>query len=217
MAEGRPAIGVLVTGFGPYPGVHRNPTGMLAQRLAGARRPALANARVRAHVFATSYAAIDRDLPELIAKFQPDAILMFGLAPRARNFRIELRARNAQTLFPDAAGFSPTGRVIEARGPALMPAELPIQRLLHAARLRGIAARPSRDAGRYVCNYLFWRALEAAARPGGPRLAAFTHVPGIRNAAIPRARSGRRGLNFTELVRTAEAILLAVVAAARHR
>src|SRR5437762_13061544 len=97
---------VLVTGFGPFPGAPFNPTGPLVERLARLRRPALGDVTIVPHVFQTSYAAVDRELPELIARHKPDALLMFGLAPRAKALRIETRARNALTLLPDVSGQS---------------------------------------------------------------------------------------------------------------
>ena len=85
---------ILLTGFGPFPGAPFNPTGPLVERLARLRRPGLADVKIVAHVFPTSYAAVDRDLPKLIAKHKPDALLMFGLAPaRARAAHRDPRAQ----------------------------------------------------------------------------------------------------------------------------
>ena len=95
---------ILVTGFGPFPGAPFNPTGPLVKRLARTRRPALADFKIVAHVFPTSYAAVDRELPRLIAKYRPNAILMFGLAPRAKTIRIETHAHNTVALLPDVGG-----------------------------------------------------------------------------------------------------------------
>jgi len=47
-------------------------------------------------------------------------------------------------------------------------------------RRTGIPAAISRDAGAYLCNYVCWRATEAAERDGAPRLVAFVHVPDPR-------------------------------------
>src|ERR1700680_3265072 len=102
------ACTVLITGFGPFPGAPFNPTGPLAQRLGTRRRPALADVKRIAHVFRTSYAAIDADLPLLVARHRPDVLLMFGLAARTPYLRIETRARNAvSNLAPDVAGHMP--------------------------------------------------------------------------------------------------------------
>ena len=101
------AVTILVTGFGPFPGAPFNPTGPLVKQLARMR---LATVKLVPHVFATSYAAVDRDLPKLIAEHKPDALLMFGLATRTPHLRIETCAHNALALIPDATGISPHGR-----------------------------------------------------------------------------------------------------------
>src|ERR1700681_4659232 len=98
---------ILMTGFGPFPGAPFNPTGPLVTRLARLRRQGLAKVEIVPHIFPTSYAAVDRDLPKLIANYRPDALLMFGLATRARTLRVETRARNGLALVPDAGGNSP--------------------------------------------------------------------------------------------------------------
>lgn len=94
---------ILVTGFGPFPGAPFNPTMPLVKRLTGLRRPAFDNFALTGHIFDVTYAAVDRELPELIARHRPQALLMFGLAGRTSHLRIESRARNAVTTrFPDA-------------------------------------------------------------------------------------------------------------------
>ena len=101
---------VLITGFGPFPGAPFNPSAALAKALARRRRPALAGIERVVHVFATTYASVDRDLPKLFAQ-KPDIVLMFGVAGRRRQLCIETRARNAVSLlFPDASGHRPRRR-----------------------------------------------------------------------------------------------------------
>jgi pyroglutamyl-peptidase len=209
------ALTVLVTGFGPFPGAPRNPTGALVAKLLRRRRPALADVTLIGHVFPTSYAAVDRELPELLTRHAPDILLMFGLAARRQHISIETRARNAvSALVPDAARSSDHIRSIVASGPASLPFGPHARNLVSAAQSRGVFAYLSRDAGRYVCNYLCWRALEATALAHGPKLAAFVHVPKLR-ATIPLSRRRRRGSILDDLVRGGEAILVALVAAGR--
>src|ERR671936_566236 len=93
---------ILITGFGRFPGSPVNPSGMVATRLAKRRRPALAETGRIAHVFATRYDAVDRELPVLLAREKPDIVVMFGVAGRSRQGRIEDPARNRVALFPDA-------------------------------------------------------------------------------------------------------------------
>src|SRR5258705_356163 len=94
---------ILVTGFGPFPGAPFNPTQPLVARLLRLRRPAFRDVELIGHIFHVTYSTVDRELPELIARHRPHALLMFGLADRTAHVRIETRARNAVTmLWPDA-------------------------------------------------------------------------------------------------------------------
>ncbi len=196
----KPTLTLLITGFGPFPGAPFNPTDRLVRHLARLRRPALADVTLVGHVFETGYAAVDRDLPRLVAEHRPDAILMFGLASRAKRLRIETRARNALALLPGVDGKALRRSVIAPGSPAALPLPAPAQRLLRATLTAHVPARLSRDAGRYLCNYLCWRAAEAVASGNGPRLAAFVHVPPV--ARNPRAK-GQTGAFFS--VRPAKA------------
>ena len=48
--------------------------------------------------------SVDRELPALLHRYQPDALLMFGLAAATPHLRIETWARNALSPLPDDAG-----------------------------------------------------------------------------------------------------------------
>jgi pyroglutamyl-peptidase len=204
---------VLITGFGPFPGAPFNPSAAVAKTLARRRRPALATLERACHIFATTYAAVDRDLPKLLAK-KPDIVLMFGVAGRRRHLCIETRARNAiSVLFPDASGYRPQRPVIELGGPAALKGDAPFARLAAAARSK-VASRLSRDAGRYLCNYIYWRALERMDHRGP--LVQFIHIPPVSNKPRPRRRGKRRALSLAQPIKGAEGVLIAL-AAASHR
>jgi pyroglutamyl-peptidase len=203
---------ILITGFGPFPGAPFNPTEPLAVELAQRRHPAFANVRRVAHVFRTSYEVVDRELPTLIAREKPAALVMFGLATRTKHIRIETRARNVLTrLVPDADGQIPATAAIVPGAPMALSLRAPAQRLLMAALASGVPAALSHDAGHYLCNYLCWRAAEAA-RAGVLRLAAFIHVPGLRRAQV---KLRGPALTFDDLTRAGEAIVRTALAAAR--
>jgi pyroglutamyl-peptidase len=189
---------ILLTGFGPFPGAPHNPTGELIKRLARFRRPGL---NLVPHVFPTEYAAIDRDLPRLMAKHRPDALLMFGLHGRARTLRVETVARNALGRHRDASGQYALRRAIVPNTPHRRMAT-PAARLVRAARRAGVPAVLSRDAGSYLCNYLCWHATAAA--PSDVRLAAFVHVPPVARKAL---RSGQRRLRPAMLERAAKGMI----------
>jgi pyroglutamyl-peptidase len=203
---------VLLIGFGPFPGAPRNPSALLAKALARRRRPAFAGIVRASHIFTTTYAAVDHDLAKLLAT-PADIVLMFGLAGRRRHLCIETRARNAVSLFPDASGCRPPRRVIAPGGPAALRGAAPFARLLGALRMSAVPSRLSRDAGRYLCNYAYWRALEQA-RNGRP-LVQFIHIPPVLLGAR-RKRPGRRTARLGSLVTAAERLLIALIAASRR-
>jgi pyroglutamyl-peptidase len=205
---------VVITGFGPFPGAPFNPSAALAKALARRRRPAFAAIERSAHIFPTIYASVDRDLPKLFAEQKPDIVLMFGLAGRRRQLCVETRARNAVSLlFPDASGHRPLHGAIELWGPAARKGNAPFMSLAGATRTSAAPARLSRDAGRYLCNYLYWRALEQIR---GGQLVQFVHIPPVSNRPRPRRRAKQPPPTLAQLLRTAEALLIALVTASRH-
>jgi pyroglutamyl-peptidase len=219
---------ILITGFGRFPGAPVNPSGLMATRLVRRRRPAFAATRRIAHVFATRYDAVDRELPVLLKLEKPDIVVMFGVATRSHRVRVEQRARNRIAMFPDASGHRPVTRTIAPHREA-MRNPLPVTRLVKAARTAGVAAAPSRNAGAYLCNYVYWRALEAAGGPDGPGQVIFIHVPPTRLATarkklfkrppkrlskkLPNRRRTRkpRAPRLDDLVRVGEAMMLAMI------
>jgi pyroglutamyl-peptidase len=204
---------ILLIGFGPFPGVPINPSAVLVKALSRRRRPVLADVVCTTHIFATAYAAVDHDLPKLFAE-KPDVVLMFGVAGRRRHLCIETRARNAlSVLHPDVRGHRPQRGVIGLNGQTALRGAAPFADLLGALRTSGFPARLSRDAGRYLCNYAYWRALERAR--GSEPLVQFVHIPHVR-LEPRRRRRDRRRLSFPPLLAAAEMVLIALIAASRR-
>src|SRR5450432_1398945 len=202
---------ILITGFGAFPGAPFNPTPPLVARLVRLRRPALSDVELTGHIFHVTYATVDRELPQLLTKHRPHALLMFGLAGRTSHVRIETRARNAVTTrFPDADR-SRARKASIAGGADAMMFGPHTAKLLRAAKGTGIDARASRDAGSYLCNYLSWRAIEATDKDKGPSLAAFVHVPLIARDGAPRRKGVTHRITLDELVDAGEAMLLELV------
>jgi len=137
---------ILITGFGPFPGAPFNPTQLLVGRLLRLRRPAFSDVDLSGHIFPVTYGAVDRQLPDLLARLQPQALLMFGLATRTSWIRIETRARNAvTTLWPDADHTRVRKGSISGSADAMMfgPAhrKTVARRRQHRRRCAGLARR----------------------------------------------------------------------------
>jgi len=206
---------ILITGFGPFPGAPFNPTQPLVARLLRLRRPAFTDLELSSHVFPVTYKAVDRELPLVLAKHRPHALLMFGLASRTAHMRVETRARNAVTmLWPDAAQtHARKGSIADGTDARMLGPHT--AKMLRAAVGTGIDARASRDAGSYLCNYLSWRAIEAVNADNGPRLAAFVHIPLLARDGASRPKGSPR-ITLEELVDAGEAMLLEMVKLTRQ-
>jgi pyroglutamyl-peptidase len=206
----------LVIGFGPFPGAPRNPSADLARALGKCRRPALAGTRVLPAVLPTTYAAVEKKLPELLRAYDPDVVLFLGLATRTKHLRVESRAVNAASrVHPDAIGRKLGTRVLVRGAPSELGVRAPVQTLLAAVRQAKVPARLSRDAGRYICNASLFMALNEVRTNRRPHFAAFIHIPSPR-APVPAHRRPTKRPSLAALVRAGEAALIALLAAARR-
>lgn len=180
---------VLVTGFGPFPGVAHNPSAEVARRLAASPRWRRLGIEARAVILTTTYAALETELAPVLAAGEFEALLMIGVSGRAKRVHIERRAMNrANLLFPDAAGRRP-GRLSLAAGPAHRRTLFAATSVAASLRRRGVPCVESQNAGRYLCNAAYFSAL-AVERP-----ALFLHIPRWPRAAkraAPEAAPRRR-------------------------
>lgn len=139
----------LATGFGPF--------GRWEANSSGAAVSALSAIGLASAVLPVDHVAAPDALAGLVRDLRPEVLLLTGLADEPV-LRLELLARR-----PAHVG----------EGPARMVGVWPWSAALDAMRATGAPARLSQDAGRYVCETIYWSALAAAHAP----LIAFLHVP----------------------------------------
>lgn len=191
---------LLVTGFGPFPRVPRNPSERLARAIAAHPRLRLRDIRAEALILETAYPAVDAALVPALRERRPAAVLMLGVAARRRVVTVETRALNrVSRLFPDASGRVAPRVAFRPGGPLVRRSRAPVPALLRALRGAGLRADASRDAGRYLCNASSYAALEVGAAP-----TVFVHVPLPRGSGPrdrrPSLRAMERGLLEAALV-----------------
>ncbi|MDF1801190.1 MAG: hypothetical protein P1V81_18645 [Planctomycetota bacterium] len=179
---------VLLTGFGPFPGVTENPSGALAELLAAEPPPGLA-------VVSTVLPVTFADSPGALGAFveaqeepRPALLLSMGVHP-GEGFRLERHARARPTSEkPDEAGGSGlTGELVGAD--RVRSTDLDLERL--AEGLAEVAAgsggvRVSEDAGGYVCDWTYQHLLQHGERLGVPAL--FLHVPPLDRVPLDEQR-----------------------------
>jgi pyroglutamyl-peptidase len=173
---------LLITGFGPFPGVPLNPTEILARRLA--TLPGLApDWRREVRVLATGWDTPER-LDVLLADVRPDAVFSLGVArcrPRMMPERFGLN--RATVSRKDATGARRVQGELLPGGPERVECRIDVARVSAAMRAAGAPARVSWSAGAYLCNALAY----ALYRRETPAL--FVHVP--MPAHLPAPVAGR--------------------------
>lgn len=185
---------LLLTGFGPFPGAPRNPTASVVERVVARGRGGRFGCEILGHVLPTTWTALD-GLDDLFAAARPDVVLHLGLKRRARAIAVERFARNrANPAAADAAGRGPRGTMLDAEGPPRLAATIPVGRVAARIAALRLPVEISQDAGRYLCNGIFWRSLRGA----GGRPTGFLHLPPTREAAGP---GGAAVLTLDDLVR----------------
>jgi pyroglutamyl-peptidase len=211
-AGGHARTTVLITGFGPFPGVPVNATMRLLPEIGRVAPKLFPNVRFAIEVLPTEWSAGPRRLQQVLTEVAPDLALHFGVSSRARGFEIEQRARNACAASPDASGVLPTGAALRDGGAEHLPASLPVRYIVARLRQLGIPAFVSRDAGAYLCNAALYHSL-VCAKDGSAagRRVGFVHIPAslARPGGPNRGRSGACPLTWDDALMGALEILVA--------
>ncbi len=203
----------LLTGFGPFPGVPRNPSEVLAARIAASKRWARLGWGIRHHAFMTGYDIVAKAIDKEAAREPaPAFVVMLGVAARAKWLRIELRAKNrVSATHRDATSIRPASTVLKPGAEATRFGRHTGTPLVRTLRVEKVPACLSRDCGRYVCNAAYWRMLGSMPRETE---VVFVHIPLPSKAGI-RKRDPRPDMAAKE--RALTALMLAMIGRAQVR
>lgn len=174
---------VLLTGFEPFGGDDVNPSGdavaLVAAEWTGP-------AELVTAVLPVTFAGAATRMRELIAAHSPDTVIATGLAGGTTGIHIERIAVNlADARIPDNDDVQPVDQPSIDGAPAAAFATLPVKAIAAAIQDAGIPAEVSHSAGTFVCNHVFFTALDAA---GSSTRTGFLHVPWSSDAAPEDAR-----------------------------
>lgn len=167
---------VLITGFGPFPGVPHNISSLLAAEIGAAIQYRFPSQKIITRALPTEWDVAPGMASDLICEWQPALALHFGVSDKARGFVIETIARNA-TGRVDAAGLIPTIPYLEPFGPAEIPTQLPAGRINARLQRLGLPVALSRDAGTYLCNAVFYRSVLTQRELDYGGRSGFIHLP----------------------------------------
>ena len=153
---------ILVTGFEPFGGEMVNSSWEAARAIDGWR---CGDAVVVAVRLPCAYGACVAEFVGAFERLRPEAVLMTGQAARRAVVSVESVARKrSNAAAPDNRGVVCGSAASD--GPATVEASAAARAVARAICELGVAARVSTNAGGYVCNHLYYGALNYPARAG---------------------------------------------------
>lgn len=173
---------LLVTAFEPFGPWDHNSTVDVAARLVHELGAATLTLPV-------DLAAAPALLRSAIATTKPTAVLALGLHGRTRSVRVERAALNvADFSIADNAGQIVRSQPVVAGAPDGRLTSADVRSVVDAMRAAGVPADISNSAGTYLCNAVYYVALDALAGLGGAAGALFLHLPPLPGASKAAAR-----------------------------
>jgi pyroglutamyl-peptidase len=198
---------ILVTGFEPFGGESVNASWEAAKRLDGWR---LREIEAVARLLPCAYEASVAEFIDAFETLRPDAVMMTGQAARRAVVTVERFARNwDEAAMPDNRGA--IRRAVRIAGDALdrLEAQAPVLAIAVAIRAAGIRARVSRNAGGFVCNHLYFGALQYLKHRRQASPAVFVHLPATPEQTPPSGGATRLSTaDAAEALRAAAAALV---------
>jgi pyroglutamyl-peptidase len=173
---------LLLTAFGPFGGRPENASALVLRAL----RKSMPDLRGR--ILPVDAVIAPARLRHALRVLRPDALVMLGEAAGSKTIRLETTAWNRLDFpIPDIAGRKPADRAISRSGPQRLDSTLPLPEIHSGLDRTGHEVIFSDDAGRYLCNQLFYTALESLRRDGVSIPAGFIHLPLAKDYATERA------------------------------
>lgn len=119
--------------------------------------------------------------PALLFKQLDDdvvAVLAFGMSLNSRVISLEKIAVNECDISSnDVDGKRAISPQVRPGGPPSYLSTLPVEDLLRSLNAHGIPAQVSTNAGRFLCNYVFYTLMDRLAEKGRTIPAGFIHLP----------------------------------------
>lgn len=180
---------ILVTGFEPFGGETVNASWEAAKKLEGWRYGEYVAV---ARLLPCAYNSSVKKLIHAIETLRPEAILMTGQAARRGAVCVERFARNLDdAAAADNDGALRTALRISRAAPEWLEAAAPVSAMARAIKEAGIPARVSTNAGSFVCNHLYFGALQYLSDKRLAIPAVFVHLPVTPEQTPPGASAKR--------------------------
>ena len=161
---------LLLTGFGPFPGVKDNPTAAIAKTLNNTRISAM---RIESIILPVAISSAFQD-SEIACRDDTNAVVCLGVSTKIDKLHLESYAYNQfDSKKGDVEGKGKGKWIIEQKGPDRRETPFSCLSIVESLKDHGILSKASTDPGRYVCNWLYYKRL------GKDLPTLFVHVPPV--------------------------------------
>ena len=195
---------ILVTGFEPFGGDLRNPSGEAVTALESTKAY-----EIKKLILPVSWQRAFPEIEKAWNEWQPDAVLMVGLAGGSSAVRVERIGINLCGAIKDIDGLYANGSSEEAVEQPVIEGEREAffstycaERILNALREANIPSKYSFSAGTYICNELLYTSLAKRNRESKDMPIGFIHVP-----YADGQKEGVPSMPFTRMVTALEIAL----------
>lgn len=186
---------ILFTGFGPFGIHHQNPTEICLRHLAEKCK----DSNIQVLLLPVDYKTAVSLLQGAIEQRNPDVVLMLGLSMQAPRFRLEQVARNRVSKSnQDVSGFVPSDTKILDSAPDQYETNVDLSSLMGHLKALRFDIEISKDAGDYVCNYLYFQTLHGIVSNQLSTQALFIHTPLSEEIAIQEGLNKNRDITTIE-------------------
>lgn len=199
---------ILVTGFEPFGGDLRNPSGEAVTALAQTQ-----SYEMKKLILPVAWQRAFSEIEKVWDEWQPDALLMVGLAGGSSAVRVERVGINLCGAIKDIDGLYANGSadraeeqpVIEDEREAFF-ATYSAEKILNALRAAEIPSKYSFSAGTYICNELLYSALAKRKRESRDMQIGFIHLP-----YADGQKEGVPSMPFESMVKALEIVLSTLI------
>ncbi|XP_056333792.1 pyroglutamyl-peptidase 1-like [Danio aesculapii] len=169
---------VVITGFGPFRQYVVNPSWEAAKglKIAGLGL----NIEVHIKEIPVSYAKCQQVLDNIWQTMTPKMVIHLGIALGAKGITLEQTGKDYCYKDRDVSGLCPAGHCCVEGGPEQLNSSIDMRSLSKHLKSMGLDVIYSRDAGRYLCDFVYYYSLYH-----GKGKAALIHVPASGSLASP--------------------------------
>lgn len=202
-------VKILLTGFEPFGDLEVNPSQVILEKISD--RQTLCNIHeINTVILPVSFDSAGSVIKRSIQEFKPDIILSLGLSETSDSITLERKAINLKQNIEPQNARNKGPKLILLGCPIIYKSTLPLERIYRLLKDRNIPVTLSDNAGRYVCNYVFYLACHQIKLLENSGKAGFIHVP-LMSEQILESNSNVPSLPLNLMVNAIESCIETII------